>query len=179
MTPPAMVTVVGHKHAGKTTLVVQLVAELIRRQYRVMTIKHGAHTFNIDPATTDTYRHFHEGGAERVAMAAPDRFALVVRWTEELGPVAIAQRYMADADVVVCEGFKRSLLPRIEVFRRAAHATPLYDPAAANADRYLAVITDDPAFRAAASVTVLRFDDADWLPALADLVERSVMGVPG
>ncbi len=173
--PPPMITVVGRKNSGKTTLVVRLVAELMRRHYRVMTIKHGAHTFNIDPATTDTYRHLHEGGAERVAMAAPERFALVMRWTEELGPVAIAERYMADADVVVCEGFKGSVLPRIEVFRRAAHPTPLYDPASPIADRYVAVITDDDAFRATPPVTVLRFDDPAWLPALADVVERSVM----
>src|SRR5829696_9454726 len=119
---PPMVTVVGRKHSGKTTLTVRLAAELRRRGHRVMTIKHGAHTFNIDPSTTDTYRHYHEGQAERVAMAAPDKFALIVRWGEEQGPEAIAERYMADADVVLCEGFKQSALPRIEVYRRAAHA---------------------------------------------------------
>src|SRR5918912_1541239 len=99
-----MVAVIGRKNAGKTTLVVRLSSTLRRRGHRVMTIKHGAHTFNIDPATTDTYRHFHEGEAERIAMAAPDKFALVMRWGEELGPEAIAERYLGDADVVLCEG---------------------------------------------------------------------------
>ena len=93
MARPPMVAVIGRKHSGKTTLAVRLAAELHRRGHRVMTIKHGTHTFNIDPATTDTYRHFHEGAAERVAMAAPDKFALVARWSEELGPEAIAERY--------------------------------------------------------------------------------------
>ena len=176
---PPLVTVVGKKHSGKTTTVVQLAAELHRRGRRVMTIKHGSHTFNIDPSTTDTYRHYHEGQAERVAMVSPDKFALVMRWEgqTELGPEAVAERYLSDADIVVCEGFKASALPRVEVFRRAAHDRPLYDPASPQAAQYVAVVTDDPAFTAAAPTRVLRFDDAAWLPQLADIVEQQVMGI--
>src|SRR5687768_14275262 len=126
MRRPPMVAVIGRKHSGKTTLAVRLTAALSARGRRVMTIKHGSHTFNIDPATTDTYRHYHEGGAERVAMAAPDKFALIARWDAELSPEAIAEQHMADADVVICEGFKMSTLPKIEVYRIAAHAEPLF-----------------------------------------------------
>ena len=183
MTRPPMVTVVGRKHSGKTTLVVRLVAALVARGHRVMTIKHGHHTFNLDPSTTDTYRHYHEGGAERVAMAAPDKFALVVRWGNdvggpELGPEAIAARYLSDADLVVCEGFKNSALPMIEVFREAAHASPLYEPDGATAAQYLAVVTDvrDPAGDTRlAGVPVLSFADAGHLDALVALVESAVM----
>jgi molybdopterin-guanine dinucleotide biosynthesis protein B len=169
-----MVAVIGKKHSGKTTLTVRLAAELHRRGHRVMTIKHGSHTFNIDPATTDTYRHYHEGNAERVAMAAPDKFALIVRWGAEEGPETIAARHMSDADIVVCEGFKRSALPKIEVFRRAAHAEPLYDPAEAASRHYLAIVADGPVD--GATVPVIRLDDAAWLETVADLVERRIMG---
>lgn len=174
MSRPPMVAVIGRKHSGKTTLAVRLTAELGRRGHRVMTIKHGSHTFNIDPSTTDTYRHFHEGGAERVAMAAPDKFALVSRWTEEIGPEEIAERYMADADVVVCEGFKTSGLPKIEVYRQAAHAEPLYDAGLAAARQYLAIVTDRDDF--SAGIPVLRFGAPDWLDSLATLVERRILG---
>ena len=173
MPRPPMVAIVGRKHSGKTTLVVRLVAELGRRGHRVMTIKHGSHTFNIDPETTDTYRHWHEGNAERVAMASPDKFALLVRWSEELSPETIAERHMSDADVVVCEGFTRSTLPRIEIFRRAAHDAPLYDAASEGAGRWRAIVTDAEAFDA--PVPVLRLSSADWLDRLADLVERDIM----
>lgn len=168
-----MVAVIGKKNSGKTTLVVRLAAELHRRGHRVMTIKHGAHTFNIDPSTTDTYRHYHEGSAERVAMAAPDKFALIVRWSDEMEPEAIAERYMSDADVVVCEGFKRSALPKIEVFRRAAHDTPLLGYDAPTAGHYLAIVTDADALET--SVPVIRLQDSDWLDRLAALVEHEVM----
>src|SRR5687767_15462567 len=142
MRQPPMVAVIGKKHSGKTTVTVRLAAELHRRGHRVMTIKHGSHTFNLDPAGTDTYRHYHEGNAERVAMASPDKFALVARWSDELTPETIAERYMADADLVVCEGFKRSTLPKVEVFRRAAHEAPLYDPASPECAHYIAIVTD-------------------------------------
>ena len=165
--------IIGRKHSGKTTLVVRLAAELHRRGHRVMTIKHGAHTFNIDPASTDTYRHYHEGYAERVAMAAPDKFALVMRWDDEIGPEEIAERHMADADVVLCEGFKRSSLPKIEIHRREAHETPLLGGPEVDASTYRAMVTDDVA--AASNVEVIPLNADGWLGALADFVERDIM----
>jgi molybdopterin-guanine dinucleotide biosynthesis protein B len=171
-----MVAVIGKKHSGKTTLTVRLAAELHRRGHRVMTIKHGSHTFNIDPSTTDTYRHYHEGHAERVAMAAPDKFALVQRWGagEELTAEEIAERYMSDAHVVICEGFKASVLPKIEVYRAVAHAEPLYGSDRHPGGEYVGVVTDRDDWRA--PVRVFYFSDAEWLSALATTVERELMG---
>ena len=173
MQRPPMVAIIGRKHSGKTTLVVRLTAELHRRGHRVMTIKHGAHTFNIDPASTDTYRHYHEGQAERVAMAAPDKFALVMRWSDELGPETIAERYMSDADLVLCEGFKRSSLPKIEIHRRAAHDTPLFGGSEIDGSTLRLMVTDDDSFRG--NLRVIRLDSPGWLESLADFVERDIM----
>jgi molybdopterin-guanine dinucleotide biosynthesis protein B len=138
-----------------------------------MIIKHGSHTFNIDPTTTDTWRHYHEGMAEKVAMVSPDKFALVERWSEERSPEEIAERHMADADLVLCEGFKRSSLPRVEIFRGDAGGTPLYDPSSPTAARYLAVLTDLPSLPG--DVLVIPLSDPDWLATLADLIERRAM----
>ena len=170
---PPMVAVIGRKHSGKTTLTVRLAAELRSRGHRVMSIKHGSHTFNIDPATTDTYRHYHEGGAERVAMAAPDKFALIARWDAELSPEEIAERYMADADIVICEGFKMSAVPKIEVFRVAAHSEPLFGDSVRHGGELLAVVTDVADLEAPARV--LHFASPSWLTELASLVEVRVM----
>ena len=177
MRRPPMVAVIGRKHSGKTTLTVRLSAALHERGHRVMTIKHGSHTFNIDPATTDTYRHFHEGGAERVAMAAPDKFALIARWDTELQPEQIAERHMADADIVLCEGFKMSTLPKIEVYRIAAHAAPLFPETESYRGTIIAVVTDVTDLRT--SIPVHRFSDNLWLPKLTAQVERDIMSLPG
>ncbi len=170
---PALLSVVGRKHAGKTTLVVQLTRELTRRGHRVMTLKHGSHTFNLDPAATDTYRHYHEGNAERVAMASPDKFALVMRWEQELGPEEIASRYLAEADLVLCEGFKRSSLDRIEVFRRAAHATPLWEPELEGARFWRAFVGDTPVD--GFSGPYFPIDTPGWLDRVADWVEAEYL----
>jgi molybdopterin-guanine dinucleotide biosynthesis protein MobB len=174
-TPP-MVSIIGRKHSGKTTLVVRLVAELVRRGHRVATIKHGSHTFNLDPAATDTYRHYHEGNAEKVAMIAPDKFALVERWSDEARPEEIAARHMGDSDLVVCEGFTRSALPKIEIYRRQAHEKPLWDAQAATAATWRAIVTDADDFRA--PVSIFRLSDPRWLPELAAFVERDLMNRP-
>ncbi len=175
MPRPPMVAIVGRKKHGKTTLTVRLAAELHRRGHRVMTIKHGTHTFNIDPSTTDTYRHYHEGLVEKVAMVAPDKFALVERRDSEIGAEEIVDRYMSEADVVVCEGFKGSALPKIEIFRREVGEHPLYDPDSPLAPTWRTVITDDPD-RFAGHVATISFADDGWLESLADFVEREVMG---
>ncbi len=173
MPRPPMLAIVGGKKHGKTTLTVQLAAELKRRGHRVMTIKHGTHTFNIDPSTTDTYRHYHEGEAEKVAMVSPDKFALVERWSAELSPEQIVDRHMQDADIVICEGFKATALPRVEIFRRAAGERPLYDPAAPSATYYHAMLTDDDSF-SIPNVAMIRFSQSTWLSELATLVEREM-----
>ena len=165
--------IIGRKHSGKTTLTVRLAAELHRRGHRVMTIKHGAHTFNIDPSTTDTYRHYHEGHAERVAMVAPDKFALVMRWSDEVGPEEIAAKHMSDADIVICEGFKQSSLPKIEIHRREAHDAPLYGGPQVDSSTYRALVTDDD--RLQMKLPVIRLDTGEWLATLASFVETNIM----
>ena len=173
MPRPPIVTIIGTKKQGKTTLTVKIAAELHRRGHRVMTMKHGSHTFNIDPSTTDTYKHYHEGMAERVAMVSPDKFALVERWSEERQPESIAEQYLSDADIVVAEGFKAAQLPKIEIFRRETGKSPLYEPGSERSKYYLAIATDDAELRA--HVPVVLFSDPEWLATLVDLIETQVM----
>jgi len=172
MTPP-LLSITGKKNSGKTTLVVRLADALVRRGVRVMTIKHGSHTFNMDPVNTDTYRHYHEGRAERVAMISPDKFALVMRLDQPLTPEEVAARHMGDADLVLCEGFKATALPKVEVFRRAAHDAPLFDPALPNAAAWRAMISDGPV--AGLPFPLFRLDHDGWLDALSTWVEREFL----
>lgn len=155
-------------------MVVRVAAALRRRGHRVMTIKHGTHTFNIDPSTTDTYRHFHEGEAERVAMVAPDKFALIMRLDQPLSAEDVAERFMSDADVVICEGFKASTLPRIEVHRAANHPEPLYLADAERAPYYRAIVTDDASL--VVPLPIIPLDAADCIDRIVALVERDIMG---
>ena len=46
---PPILSIVSKKNSGKTTLIEKLIPELTGRGYRVGTIKHDVHGFDIDP----------------------------------------------------------------------------------------------------------------------------------
>jgi molybdopterin-guanine dinucleotide biosynthesis protein MobB len=172
-----MISIIGRKDAGKTTLLVALAAELARRKLRVMTIKHGSHPADMDQQGKDTWRHWHEGKAERVVMEAPGQRAVFERTPAESDPVALARRYLDGADIVLVEGFKRAPLPKIEVYRRAAGPEPIFDPAAHNPADWVAMVTDDKGYRA--PFPVFRFSDTAWLVNLANVAwERAKILAP-
>jgi molybdopterin-guanine dinucleotide biosynthesis protein B len=169
-----IISIIGRKNAGKTTLTVALASELTRRRHRVMTIKHGHHPADVDRVGSDTWRHFHEGHAERVLIASLDLRVLFERTPDDYDPLQLARQYMHGADIVLTEGYKAAQLPKIEVFRRAASDQPIYHPAASNASQWVAIITDDPDLEA--ECPVLHFHDTIWLQLLANLAwDRSLV----
>lgn len=111
-------SIVGLKDAGKTTLAVALSAEFVRRQRRVMTIKHATHAATMDTPGTDSHRHFHEGRAERVLLACPEERYILERSKDDLDPIALARRYLDGADIVLVEGYKAAPLPKVEIGAR-------------------------------------------------------------
>lgn len=163
-----IISVIGRKNTGKTTLIVALAAEFTRRGKRVMTIKHASHPADLDHPGTDTYRHFHEGKAERVLLATPELRTIIERSPDDTDPVTLTRRYLADADLVFVEGFKLEALPKVEVFRRAVAPAPIYDANLPNAHEWLAIVTDDP--QLSAECPVLRFKDTIWLQLVSSLV---------
>ncbi len=167
MAGPRLISIIGRKNAGKTTLTVTLAAEFVRRGKRVMTIKHGHHGVDLDRQGTDSWRHFHEGKAERVLLAGPDGRVLVDRVPDLYDPVALARQYLADADMILVEGFKRAPVPKIEVWRREVSPTPIYSDDSPDRDQWVALLTDDE--RAQAGCRVIHFRDTMWLHLLATL----------
>lgn len=171
-----IVSIVGRKNAGKTTLAVALISEFARRHKRVMSLKHGHHPAEADRPGTDTWRHFNEGPAERTLIASPALRVLFERAPDDYDPVGLARQYLSGADIVIAEGFSRSSLPKVEVFRPSVSATPIYDPADPGSSEWLAVVTDDQSFRAACPV--LRFGDTAWLSTLSSLVWSGALEIP-
>lgn len=166
MSATRIISIIGKKNAGKTTLVVALATEM-RRKLRVMTLKHGTHAADMDAQGKDTWRHWNEGKAERVLLEAPGERVLFERTETGGDPIMLARRYLDGADIVLAEGFSAYPLPKIEVFRTACGDQPIYDPSRDNADQWVAVITDSSTFRA--PFPVFRFSDTSWLVSLATL----------
>jgi len=107
--------IVGFKNAGKTTLTERLVSELTARGYRISTVKHAHHAFDIDQEGRDSWRH-RQAGASEVAIVSANRWALVheLRGTPEPTLHEIVSK-LAPCDLVLTEGYKWEKHPKIEV----------------------------------------------------------------
>src|SRR2546427_4331573 len=94
-------------------------------------------------------------------MEAPGQRVVWERRERESDPISLARRYLDGADLVLVEGFAAQPLPKIETYRLACGQDPLYDPARPDAELWVAMITDNPRYRAA--FPVFRFSDTAWL----------------
>lgn len=107
--------IAGFKNAGKTTLTERLVRELTSRHYRISTIKHAHHGFDIDQEGRDSWRH-RQAGASEVAIVSVKRWALVHELRGEAEPPLIETlSKLSPCDLVLTEGYKRENHPKIEV----------------------------------------------------------------
>ncbi len=69
--------VIGGKNHGKTTLVVDLIAELTSRGFRVGSIKHTHHEHELDIPGKDSHRH-RSAGACKAAILSRSMSACVL-----------------------------------------------------------------------------------------------------
>ena len=132
---PPIISIVGNSNSGKTTLIEKLIPELKKRGYRVGGIKHAHHGFNIDKKGKDSWRH-KVAGADTVLVSSPGKIAMVK--DESCGSLDCLQPYFTDLDLVITEGYKREDKPKIEVFRKSVHPTPV----CINNDHLMAMVTD-------------------------------------
>lgn len=119
-----IVSIVGSSGSGKTTLLVKVISELVARGYRVATLKHDAHRFEIDKEGKDSWRH-KQAGSCTVAISSKEKFAVIKDVSSEWPPERIIWSYLSDADIVITEGYKTSWFPKIEVVRKEHNPKPV------------------------------------------------------
>jgi len=136
-----IIGIAGWKKSGKTTLVTRLIAELTGRGFKVATVKHAHHEFQIDDAETDSARH-RRAGAAQVAIVSARRWAVVSELAGEPEP-SLDQviSLLAPCDLIIVEGYKAAPIPKIETRRQAA----VRSTALADADpNVVAIAADHP-----------------------------------
>jgi molybdopterin-guanine dinucleotide biosynthesis protein MobB len=111
-----VVSIVGESDTGKTTLIEKIIPELVRRGYRVATIKHHKHGFDIDHEGKDSWRH-KQAGAALTVLSSPRRVAVVEDVAKDHDIAELRDMYIRSVDIILTEGFKRNSHPKIEVFR--------------------------------------------------------------
>lgn len=132
-----IVSIVGRSDSGKTTLLEKVVAELTRRGYRVGTVKHDVHGFDIDKEGKDSWRH-KKAGARTVVISSPNKVAMVRDVDTEIELDRIRFDFMEDVDIIITEGYKRAMNPKIEVVRKAEATKPI----CSKDEQLIAVATD-------------------------------------
>jgi len=115
--PLPVVSFVGKKKTGKTTVLVRVVAELVARGYRVAVIKHDMHGFDADVPGRDTYR-LRQAGATVTGISSPDKQMWIVITNHEPELRGLIGKVDEPVDLIITEGFKRQASPKIEVARR-------------------------------------------------------------
>ena len=149
--------VAAASNSGKTTLIERVIPFIKKRGLRVAVIKHASAGFELDRPGKDSQR-FQDAGADAVVLVGPQNMALLKKidreptW-EELAPL------ISGADIVICEGFKRTAKNKIEVFRSAVSGVRplcLHDPS------FIALASDT---RFAVSIPWFDINDAQGIAA--------------
>jgi molybdopterin-guanine dinucleotide biosynthesis adapter protein len=111
-----IISIVGKSDTGKTTLLEKVVRELTSRGFRIATIKHDAHSFEIDHEGKDSWRH-KQAGAVLTVISSPGKLALVADTDHDHTLSEVRDKFITSADLIISEGYKREVHPKIEVFR--------------------------------------------------------------
>lgn len=157
--------ITGWKNSGKTTLTERLVAELVARGWRVSTVKHAHHVFDIDREGADSWRH-RMAGATEVAVVSARRWALMHELRDEAEPtLADVLARIAPCDIVIVEGYKREPHRKIECRRSAARSI---EPLALADPSIVAIAADHETD--AGGLPVFALDD---VAAMADFIEQN------
>lgn len=162
--PLPIVSFVGKKKSGKTTVVLGVLKELRRRGYRLAVLKHDTHGFEIDVPGTDSYR-FREAGAEVVGISSPDKYVWLNGVGEERPLGELVRQIRESVDLVITEGFKRHDAPKIEVSRRARSTELVSAP-----DELIGIASD----QLFSDYPVPQFSLDDF-GGLADLLEKRIL----
>ena len=158
---PPIISIVGKSNSGKTTLLEKLIPALKNRGLRVGVIKHSSHAIIIDHEGKDSWRH-KQAGADCVGVLSATNLALFKDRLKHLSLEEVVRQSFSDTDIVLTEGFKKEIFPKIEVFRQEQHASPL----CINEKTLIAFVSDS---NINLEVPCFGLDDIEQI---ADLLER-------
>jgi molybdopterin-guanine dinucleotide biosynthesis protein B len=125
---------------GKTTLLAQIIPLLKQHGLRIGLIKHSHHDFQIDQPGKDSFR-LREAGASPVMLISSHRRAIITEISPEREPQLDEELQLFDqseVDLILVEGFKTELFPKIELHRPSLNKSLLYP----NDPNIIAIATD-------------------------------------
>ncbi len=132
-----IVSIVGKSNSGKTTLIEKAMPFLIKKGYRIATIKHCAHGFEMDKEGKDTWKH-KKAGAKAIVAVSDEKLALITDIKGRYKLEEIRERFIDDVDLIIAEGYKTERYQKIEVIRNGNSKKLL----CSKDDNLIAVVSD-------------------------------------
>ena len=106
-----IVSIVGKKNTGKTSLTVKVIEELTIRGYNVASVKHSHHSIEMDKENTDTWKHKQAGANLVVGVGSTTFFN--ARQEMDLNRILFLIKHFSEYDFVIIEGYKSYNYPKI------------------------------------------------------------------
>ena len=106
-----IVSIVGKKNTGKTSLTVKVIEELTKRGYNVASIKHSHHSIEMDKENTDTWKHKQAGANLVVGVGSTTFFNVKAEY--DLNRILYLLKHFDNFDFVIIEGYKTYNYPKI------------------------------------------------------------------
>jgi len=113
---------------GKTTLLTKLIPVLKHNGLRIGLIKHSHHDFEIDKPGKDSFR-LREAGASPVMLVSRYRRVIITELTQGKEPgldEQLKQFDQTELDLILVEGFRSEIFPKIELHRASLDNPLLY-----------------------------------------------------
>jgi len=108
---------VGRSNSGKTTLIERLIPELVKAGYKIATVKHSGHGFDLDTEGKDSWRH-KRAGASTVLVLSKGSLAMFSDVDDDIHLTDLRDRFLDKSiDLVIAEGWKSDSFPKIVVVR--------------------------------------------------------------
>lgn len=115
-----VIGITGYKKSGKTTLILKLSDELIKKGYKVAVIKHINESIDQVNADTSKYKEV----LTQVAAITPEDSVIFLKNKKNLEEI---MKYF-EADIILIEGFKREkTFPKIVCLRKESEKAELFD----------------------------------------------------
>ena len=112
-----IVSFVGRSNSGKTTLIERVIPELVRAGYKVATVKHAGHGFDLDTEGKDSWRH-KRAGASSVMVLSKGSMAMFADVSDQMTVEEVRDRFLDRTyDLIIAEGWKHEGFPKIVIVR--------------------------------------------------------------
>jgi len=109
--------IIGWKNSGKTYFAQKLINYFNSKNFKVASIKHAHHEFNIDKPGTDSFLH-RLAGSQEVIVSSSKRWVKIneLRNKKEKSLKDLLSE-LDSPDIVIVEGFKNESHPKIEIIK--------------------------------------------------------------